>query len=88
MKTLLITVEIQSVGDQWQLEVVNTITEKHFICHSIDEMNEKIQMLYGLYDDYELQVEWLKTPLARPDHINEVRKEIDTMQQKLEQGQK
>lgn len=85
MQKLLITVEIQSVGDQWQLNVVNTITEKRFVCHSIEEMNEKIQTLYSLYNGYELQVEWLKTPLARPNHINEVRKEIDKMQQTLDQ---
>ncbi|WP_345987818.1 hypothetical protein WCX18_11135 [Sulfurimonas sp. HSL1-2] len=86
MQQLLITVEIQSVGDQWQLDVINTITRKHFICHNLDEMNENIQMLFDLYEGYELQVEWLKTPLARPDHINEVRQEIDKMQHSLEQA--
>lgn len=87
MQKLLITVEIQSVGDQWQLDVVNTVTEKHFICHNIDEMNEKIQTLYDLYEGCDLEVEWLKTPLVRPDHLNEVRKEIDAMQRSLEQSE-
>lgn len=86
MQTLLVTVEIQSNSEGWRLEVVNTITGKQFHCDTLEAMNERINMLYSLYEDHTLQVEWLKSPLARPDHINEIRQQIDEMQRDLAVG--
>jgi len=76
MQALLITVEIKSNQEGFYLEVINTITQKEFTCKSIEEMNEIITTLYNLYPDHELEVEWLKSPLAYPHHINEVREQI------------
>ena len=85
-QTLLMTVEIRSRGPEWELEVVNTLTGKRFVSTTLDAMNETIRMLYGLYEGYELRVEWLKSPLARPDHISEIRTMIAAMQQELDRG--
>ena len=76
MQELLITVEIKSTNQEFFLEIINTITEKVFTCKSVESMNEIITTLNNLYPDYELHVEWIKSPLAYPHHINEVRQQI------------
>ena len=81
MQTLLITVEIKSSTQEFSLEVINTLTEKMFTCKSVESMNEIITTLNNLYPDYELYIEWLKSPLAYPHHINEVRQQIIAFEQ-------
>ena len=76
MQTLLITVEIKSNHEGFILEVMNTITQKKFECKNVGAMNEIVTTLYNLYPDNELEVAWLKSPLAYPHHINEVREQI------------
>ncbi len=86
-ETLLITVEIKpnETGDGWFLEVINSITGKTFNCKTLEEMNEKIETLHGLYPDHELQVMWLPSHDASPDHVEEVRTLIDALQRKLDE---
>lgn len=85
MQTLHITVEIKSTQEGYSLEVINTITQKVFQCKNLEAMNEMITTLYSLYPEYELQVEWLKSPLAYPHHINELRQQIIEFEQKIQE---
>lgn len=85
-ETLLITVEIRPKTDDkgWYLEVINTITGKRFDCQTLEEMNERIETLYGLYLERELQVMWLPSHDARPEHIDEVRSLIGAIQKEMD----
>lgn len=85
MQTLHITVEIKSTQEGYSLEVINTITQKVFQCKDLEAMNEMVTTLYSLYPEYELQVEWLKSPLAYPHHINELRQQIIEFEQKIQE---
>jgi glutathione peroxidase-family protein len=85
-ETLLITVEIKSNPQGWLLEVINTITGKTFLCQNLEEMNEQIETLYSLYPDHELQVMWLPSHEAKPEHVEEIRMLIDAIQQQLNEG--
>ena len=84
-ETLLITVEIKpnETDGSWFLEVINSITGKTFNCKTLEEMNENIETLHGLYPDHELQVMWLPSHDASPDHVEEVRALIGALQQRL-----
>jgi len=85
MQTLHITVEIKSTQEGYFLEVINTITQKVFKCENLEAMNEMVTTLYSLYPEYELQVEWLKSPLAYPHHINELRQQVIQFEQKIKE---
>lgn len=86
-ETLLITVEIRpnETDEGWYLEVINSITGKTFDCQSLDEMNQNIETLYSLYPERELQVMWLPSHDARPEHIEEVRSQIGAIQKEMDE---
>lgn len=87
-KTLLITVEIKpnETDEGWFLEVINSITGKVFNCRTLEEMNENIETLYGLYPGHELQVMWLPSHDAEPEHIEEVRTLIGAIQKEMDES--
>jgi len=87
-ETLLITVEIQpnEADDGWYLEVINDITGKRFECQTLEEMNENIETLYGLYPERELQVMWLPSHNAKTEHIEEVRSLIGAIQKEMDKN--
>ena len=87
-ETLLITIEIkpQETGDGWLLEVINNITGKLINCQTLEEMNENIEMFYGLYPDHELQVMWLPSLDAEPEHIEDVRIKVNAIQKGLDEA--
>lgn len=87
-KTLLITVEIKSneTDDGWFLEVINSITGKVFDCQTLEEMNENIEALYSLYPGYELQVMWLPSHDAKPEHVEEIRMLIGAIQKEIDEN--
>ncbi len=83
---LLLTVEIKpTVLGNWVLEVTNTLTEKVNECYSVEALNEFIVALNELNADKQLVIEWLESPEARPEHINEVRMQMMAFEQKLAQ---
>ncbi len=85
-ETLLITVEIKpnETDNGWFLEVINNLTGKVFNCLTLEEMNENIETLYGLYPNHELQVMWLPSHDAEPEQIEDVRMKINAIQQELD----
>lgn len=87
-ETLLITVEIMpnEADDGWFLEVVHSITGKVYSCQTLEDMNENIETLYGLYPSRELQVMWLPSHDARPEHIEDVRVKVGALQKELDEN--
>ncbi len=87
-ETLLITVEIMpsKTDDGWFLEVVHSITGKVYNCQTLEEMNENIETLYGLYPSRELQVMWLPSLDAAPEHIEDVRVKVGVMQKEIDEN--
>jgi hypothetical protein len=84
VEELLLTVEIKTtVLGNFVLEVTNTETEKVNECFSVEELNDFIQALNEINADKQLVVEWLESPEARPESINEVRMQMMTFEQKL-----
>ena len=81
---LTVTIEIISDDDEWQLEVVNTVTGKAIMCEDLDKMNETIEMFQSLYLERELQVMWLSTTEAKDEHIEEIRGLIGKIQEELD----
>ena len=89
-ETLLLTVEIKvaSLGG-WYLLLENAITEKEFECKGIEEFNEKLIMLQGLYPEHELQVDWLEADSnVLPEYINDIRQQLIAYEEKLENEEK
>ncbi len=85
-ENLRLTIEIISQDDGWQLEVVNTITNKAMLCESLEKMNETIEMFYGLYPEHELQVMWLPSVDSNPDHVEEIRGLVDAIKADLDEN--
>ncbi len=81
---LTVTIEIISDDDEWQLEVVNTVTGKAIMCEDLDKMNETIEMFQSLYVERDLQVMWLSTTEAKDEHIEEIRGLIGKIQEELD----
>lgn len=81
---LLLTVEIKTtVLGNFVLEVTNTETEKINECYSVDELNDFVVALNEINADKQLSIEWLESPDARPEHINEVRMQMMVFEQKI-----
>jgi len=81
---LLLTVEIKTtVLGNFVLEVTNTLTEKVNECFSVEELNDFIVALNEINADKQLVIEWLESPDARPESINEVRMQMMAFEQKL-----
>ncbi|GEM_PF-6466919 len=84
VEELLLTVEIKTtVLGNFVLEVTNTETEKVNECYSVEELNEFIQALNEINADKQLVIEWLESPEAKPESINEVRMQMMAFEQKL-----
>ncbi len=81
---LLLTVEIKTtVLGNFVLEVTNTTTEKVIECYSVEELNDFVVALNEINADKQLTIQWLESPDARPEHINEVRMQIMAFEQKI-----
>lgn len=78
-------VKLNEARDNWCIEIIDTVDDRHVLCHSIKEYEDAIKELGDDYGGNIDEVKWSKDDNVPPHFMDNIRQEMANIQAEIEE---